>query len=97
QTINGTVTIGLNVQEYDAKANMNPRIMIYRWTAADAKGENLLALTTSGIEAPATWPSAPTTYFTSVSLSAVVFQAGDRIVIEVESYDTSTRTSSFTQ
>ncbi|HNB03125.1 MAG TPA: hypothetical protein PLV88_02425, partial [Methanoregulaceae archaeon] len=52
QTVSGTVTIGLNVQEYDAKANMNPRIMIYRWTAEDVKGENLLALTTSGTEAP---------------------------------------------
>ena len=97
QTVSGTVTIGLNVQEYDAKANMNPRIMIYRWTAEDVKGENLLALTTSGTEAPATWPSSPTTYFTSVSLSAVVFEAGDRIVIEVESYDANTRTNSFTQ
>jgi hypothetical protein len=69
QSIDGTVTIALCLNESDAAVNMNPRVMIYRWITSDVKGENLLSLTTSGTEAPTSWPTSPSTYFSRVTES----------------------------
>ena len=97
QTVSGTITIPLSVYESDAVLDMNPRVTIYRWTSFDTKGENLLELTTSATEAPASWPSTPVIYFNAVSLGSVTFQSGDRIVIEIGSYDSNNKQSTYTQ
>lgn len=93
QTVSGTVTIALSLNEGNSLANANPRVKIYKWLANDTFGSDLLALTTSGTEAPSTYTL--TTFFSGTAITSTTFAAGDRIVIEVETYDNNTRTSSY--
>src|SRR5512137_866456 len=90
-----TVTIGLVMNEGNNLANANPRVKIYKWLANDTFGSDILALTTSGTEAPNAYPASPVTYFSGTSLTNTTFAAGDRVVIEIETYDNNTRSNSY--
>lgn len=94
QTISGTLTVVLDVVESSGNCNMYPRIFVYIWTAAGAKGATLYGPATSATEA-GTGHSA-VTYFNAVSLTTTTIGAGDRIVVEIESYDNNTRTATYT-
>lgn len=95
QTVSGTVTVALVMAEGNNLANANPRVKIYKWLAGDSFGSDLLALITSGTECPAAFPASPVTYFSAQAIVSTDFVEGDRIVIEIETYDNNTKTSSY--
>ena len=95
QTISGTVIIALVMAEGNTAANASPRVKIYKWLASDAFGSDILALTTSATEVPAAFPASPVSYFGSKGIVTTEFAAGDRIVIEIETYDNNTKTASY--
>jgi hypothetical protein len=95
QWVNGTVTIGLVMREQNTGANVNPRLKIYKWYANDTKGAELRTVGNSATEVPAAYPAAPVTYFNAVALTSTWFDEGDRIVIELESYDNNVVTTSW--
>ena len=95
QTISGTITIALAMAQGNNKSANFARVKVYKWLANDTFGSDLLALTTCGTEILAAFPSAPATFFAAVSITSTSFAAGDRIVIEIESADTATSTTSY--
>jgi PKD repeat protein len=95
QTVYGTVTSGLVMTEGNTKSNNFPRLKIYQWFANDTIGSDLLALTTSATEADVSFPASPTAYFSKTALASTSIAEGDRIVIELESADTPTATTSY--
>lgn len=88
QTIGGTVTVGLHlVQGDDPIATIYARIKVYKWTADNRFGSDLLALTSSEVAVPYWLPvTTPTVYFTSQPITTTAFNTGDKLVIEVETF-----------
>jgi hypothetical protein len=95
QWVNGTVTVALVMRESSSSANVNPRLKIYKWYANDTKGEELRAIGNSATEVPTSYPAAPVVYFNAVALTSTYFMEGDRIAIELESYDNNAVTTSW--
>jgi PKD repeat protein len=83
QTIAGTVTIGLALYS-SLTVPVYPRIKVYRWTTDNKFGGDLLPLVTSSVAIPA-WPqTALTIFYTASLLTSTSFNAGDKLVIEIE-------------
>jgi hypothetical protein len=95
QWVNGTVTIGLVMREGANQQNANPRLKIYKWFANDTYGGELRTIGNSATEIPAAYPSNPVVYFNAVALTSTYFEEGDRIVIELETYDNNAVTTSW--
>lgn len=87
QVLSGTVTIDLCVLESISDLNIFPRVTIYTWRADNTYGTEILALTTSGTGVSGL---NKTTYYTTEAIESVVLASGDKIVIEIETYDNNT-------
>jgi hypothetical protein len=95
QWVNGTVTVALVMRESSTSANVNPRLKIYKWYANDTYGGDLRVMGNSSTEVPTSYPAAPVVYFNAVALTSTWFEQGDRIAIEIESYDNNAVTTSW--
>jgi hypothetical protein len=87
QWVNGTATVALVMRESSSSANVNPRLKIYKWYANDTFGGDLRVMGNSSTEVPTSYPAAPVVYFNAVALTSTYFMQGDRIAVELESYD----------
>lgn len=90
QTLSGTVTLGLCMNEIAANYNRFARIKVYLWKANNSFGSDILALTdsTTECEVSATpMELTNTVYFSAVPITTTQIQNGDKICIEVECYD----------
>lgn len=95
QWVNGTVTVNLSMRESSSSANVNPRLKIYKWYANDTKGAELRAIGNSATEVGTSYPATPVRYFNAVALTNTSFEDGDRIAVELESYDNNAVTTSW--
>jgi hypothetical protein len=87
QWVNGTVTVALVMRESSSSANVNPRLKIYKWNANDTYASDLRVMGNSTTEVPTTYPANPVVYFNALALTSTYFMEGDRIAVEIESYD----------
>ncbi len=93
QDLSGTVSLGLVMRDsisYLAPDSLvvYPRVKIYIWKADNSLGDDILPLTTS--TTAANDGETNVVYFDAVTINSVHINNGDKIVIEIESYDDNT-------
>lgn len=96
QVVSGTVDINLIMYENVSGINMLPRVLIYVWKADNTRGAEILAATTSTVEADHTMHMKKV-HFSATPITSVHINPGDKIAIEIETYDNNTLTSSCVQ
>jgi len=95
QTISGTFTFVADFAEGNNAQNMMPRIYIYVWKSDDSGIRGTLYANSNSATEADTSQATLQTFFNAVSLTSVSAQQGDRIVIEVMTYDNNTKTSAY--
>ncbi|MDP2105107.1 MAG: hypothetical protein Q8J76_03845, partial [Desulfobulbaceae bacterium] len=96
QTISGTLTFIADFIEGAAAHNLMPRIFVYVWKADDSGIRGILYPNTNSSVEANTSSGTMQTFFNGVAITPVDCQEGDRIVIEVMSFDNNTKTLTYT-
>ncbi|MDP2106507.1 MAG: hypothetical protein Q8J76_10985 [Desulfobulbaceae bacterium] len=96
QTISGTLSFIADFIEGAAAHNLMPRIFVYVWKADDSGIRGILYPNTNSAVEADTSAGTMQTFFNGVAITPVDCQKGDKIVIEVMSFDNNTRTVTYT-
>jgi hypothetical protein len=94
-SLSGTFSLHLGAKSFYPSANSYPRVYAYLWHDNDTKGTDIIPLITSTIKTSTA--GTITDYFVGSTIATVTPSSGDRIVVEIETFNNNSATSDFEQ
>ncbi len=96
QVIAGSATFVADYYESSGNLNLMPYIFIYIWKADDSDMRGTLLSGLASVTEADALTSNSQTFLTNIALTSINASAGDRIVVEVRSWDNNTKTNAYT-